>query len=88
MRYDRLFLEHAAEALALAGVLDLQLGGTKRESILRAVEWVEKTDSIHSCFAKQFSLEKDCSELLVGYDQALLRHAEEIENYAIQKVKA
>jgi len=88
MRYDRLFLEYCAEALALAGVLDLKLGGTKRESILRAVEWVEKTDSIHSCFAKQFSLEKDCSELLVGYDQALLRHAEEIENYAIQKVKA
>lgn len=79
MRYDRLFLEYAAEALMVAGVLDLVLGSPKKEDILLAITWVEEADRIHSRFAGEFSLEKDCRGLLKEYDGALLNHAYVIE---------
>lgn len=80
MRYDRLFLENCAEALAICGVLNLKLNSTKNEIILKKIAWIEEADRIHSNFAEQFSFEKDCEELLREYDNALLELAHRIEN--------
>jgi len=79
MRYDRLFLEYCAEALALAGVLDYKLGWRRKDDILLAISWMEKADRIHSKYAERFSLESDYRALLEEYDRALLGHAETIE---------
>ncbi|MBU1854074.1 MAG: hypothetical protein KJ957_08570 [Candidatus Omnitrophica bacterium] len=79
MRYDRRFLEYSAEALAVATVADWKLGRKMEEELLKAIQWVDETDRIHSRFTEKFSLEKDCKRLLIEYDDRLLKLAEEIE---------
>ncbi|MCK5268633.1 MAG: hypothetical protein KAR07_10705, partial [Spirochaetes bacterium] len=57
MRYERVPLEFMAEALAVAGVLDLNMDSKMRLEIKRLIGWVEETVQVHEYFCRQFSLE-------------------------------
>jgi tetratricopeptide (TPR) repeat protein len=81
MRYDRVLLEYIAESLAVAGVLDLSLGGKRSDEIVYLISLTEQTVNIHNLFCKEFSLQKDSHELLGEYDKRLLETAEVIENH-------
>ena len=79
MRYERIPLEFMAEALAVAGVLDFKMGNQMRFEIQRLIGWLEETVEIHEYFCRQFSLERDCRDLLEQYDLKLIDIAKKIE---------
>jgi hypothetical protein len=79
MRYERLFLEYTAEALAVAGVLDLGLEAGKSGEIQKMITWLEETVRIHELFCKQFSPDENSPILLDNYDRELARIANIVE---------
>ncbi len=78
MRYDRIFLEFTAEALAVAGVLDLKLGLEHEKEILRLIQFLEEAVRTHEHFCSYFSAHTDSKSLLAKYDQSLARIAKEL----------
>lgn len=79
MRYERISLEFMAEALAVGAVLDFRMDGKMRSEIERLIGWLEETVNIHEHFCREFSLERDCSDLLQRYDAKLMDVAQKIE---------
>jgi hypothetical protein len=71
MLYERIFLEHVAEALALAGVLDLRLGTGREEDICGLVTLLKKTVELHEEHCRRFRLGDDNRALLTEYDCSL-----------------
>jgi hypothetical protein len=71
MRYDRLTLEFAAEALTIAGWLDFKNGQRHQSSIQKLADVLIETVSIHERYASVFSLKKDNRVLLTEYGKAL-----------------
>jgi hypothetical protein len=80
MRYERIPLEFMAEALAVAGVLNLDINGNMRAEIQRLIGWLEETVQIHEHFCRQFSLSRDCGDLLDQYDLRLTDIAKKMES--------
>lgn len=84
MRYERISLEFMAEALAVAAVLDLKMGGKMRFEIRRLIGWLEEVVQTHESFCREFSLERDCKDLLEQYDAKLMDIAKRVETAAWQ----
>lgn len=80
MRYDRLLLEYASEALAVASVLDAKLAFGRTKDIITLISHVEEADRIHSKFAGEFYAENDSSRLLKDYDKELLNLADKVKS--------
>lgn len=79
MRYERIPLEFMAEALAIAAVLDFNMGSKMCFEIQRLIGWLEETVQTHEYFCRQFSLEHDCRDLLTQYDSKLMDIAQRME---------
>ncbi len=84
MRYERIPLEFMAEALAVAGVLDFNMGSERLLEIQRLKQWLEETVQTHEYFCRQFSLERDCRDLLNQYDLKLMDIAKRMEASSCQ----
>ena len=82
MRYERIPLEFMMEALAVAAVLDFKMGNKLRFEIQQLIARLEKTVQIHEDFCRQFSLERDCRNLLKQYDLALMNMAKKNEAWS------
>lgn len=80
MRYDRLFLEFSAEALAVASILDSRLGASRTGEIEASIRWIEETVRIHERYAAQYSIEEAGAALLAEYDAALKGFADSVES--------
>lgn len=78
MRYERVLLEYLAEALAVAGILDLRLGGKRSDEIRRLISALEEAVSAHEDAARRFSLERDNDQLLIDYDTQLKNLADRL----------
>ncbi len=79
MRYERILLEFMAEALAVAGVLDLKLDSNMGKQIKFLVGLLEETVQTHEHYCRQFSLARDCRDILKQYDEKLKFIAGKIE---------
>lgn len=76
MRYDRTALEHMAEALAVAGVLDFRLGIGRNDEVCRLVGVLEESVRIHDRFSKAVSFKPGAPSPLAEYDRCLLQLAD------------
>lgn len=84
MRYDRPILEYFAEALAVAGVLDLSLGFPCRERTEELIGLLEETIIIHEHFCSQIFGKGDNSTLLKDYDGRLNEILKRVELVDLQ----
>lgn len=82
MRYDRVFLEYAAESLAMTLVIDDRIGGGREKEIRRMILWLEDASRIHERHADGFSLEaslEDRDRRVQTYDAELRALAERVQ---------
>lgn len=71
MRYDRIDLEFAAEALAIVGVIDQHQDCRHQTSIIELIAQLQELTRIHEQFCSRFDTGVDNRPLLTDYDQAL-----------------
>jgi hypothetical protein len=71
MRYDRLTLEYIAEGLAVAKILNYNLGNKKSQAINKLITDLNLITKIHEEFCVKFDLVENNQILLMEYDKSL-----------------
>jgi hypothetical protein len=79
MRYERTVLEHIAEALAVASIIDVRLRLGRSHDILRLIGVLERAVAVHDRYCAQVSLAGDMTGLLAEYDATLFALAGTVE---------
>jgi tetratricopeptide (TPR) repeat protein len=71
MLYDRVLMEFLAEGLAVAGVLDSEMGGEKSSEIEELIHILQLTVQTHNEYCAHFSITNDTDNLCLDYNQKL-----------------